>query len=190
VIHSTEVINSTEFKLVNVVNPTSRPVASRQLARARARFRGAAMVEGAVVMPVLLMFLPLMTYIKLSYDAKLHNQSMTRTDVAYHAAHNCEGGLARDDRGQGGEDSSIDASRANQSARQKGGDDGSTTATSTKLFTANKKTSENVKYYNMERTVKGESWMMCNDKPQNGSIGGFFSYASSFFTGGADSASF
>lgn len=60
------------------------------IVRSRRGRRGAAMVEAAVVIPVMLVFLGLTMWIHNSYDEKLASQTSTRAQVLYNASHNCE----------------------------------------------------------------------------------------------------
>jgi len=62
-------------------------------AKNRSRARGAALVEAAVAIPVMLVFLGLTMFIHNSYDEKLASQTSTRAQVLYYASHNCEGGV-------------------------------------------------------------------------------------------------
>jgi hypothetical protein len=157
--------------------------ATRRLVRRRiAHQRGAAMVEAAVVLPVLFAFLPLMTWVKTLYDEKLMDQARTRRDVVYYASHNCEGfGAER----QTAQALDLKTGPAGGVARKKGVADGTREATSTALGLAYKRRESEVRYYDTTRSVHGESWMMCNEKPKEGDLGGWFSYASGMFTGGA-----
>jgi len=61
---------------------------SRALGRRRAR--GAALVEAAIAIPVMLSFLGLTMYIHNSYDEKLASQTSTRAQVLYYGSHNCD----------------------------------------------------------------------------------------------------
>jgi len=63
---------------------------SRNL-RKRAARRGAALVEAAVVIPVMLVFLGCIMFANRSYEAKLDKQMGTRAGILYYASHNCEG---------------------------------------------------------------------------------------------------
>lgn len=58
--------------------------------RARRRQRGAALVEAAVVIPVMLVFLGLTMFVHNSYDEKLAAQTSTRAQVLYYGSHNCD----------------------------------------------------------------------------------------------------
>jgi hypothetical protein len=159
-----------------------RHAARRALRRQVAHARGAAMVEAAVVLPVLFAFLPLMTWVKLSYDEKLVDQARTRRDVVFYASHNCEGDGAEREAAKALD---INTGTAAGVARKKGGSDGSREATSTTMGMAHKRRESELRYYEKTRTLHGESWMMCNEKPRDGSLGDWFSYASGMFTGGA-----
>jgi hypothetical protein len=58
--------------------------------RARRRQRGAALVEAAVVIPVMLVFLGLTMWVHNAYDEKLASQTSTRAQVLWTGSHNCE----------------------------------------------------------------------------------------------------
>ena len=58
--------------------------------RARRRQRGAALVEAAVVLPVMLVFLGLTMWVHNAYDEKLASQTSTRAQVLWYGSHNCE----------------------------------------------------------------------------------------------------
>ena len=57
----------------------------------RASRRGAALVEAAVVITVMLVFLGCIMFSDRSYEAKLDKQMGTRAGILYFASHNCEG---------------------------------------------------------------------------------------------------
>lgn len=59
----------------------------------RAGRRGAALVEAAVVIPVMLVFLGCIMFANRSYEAKLDKQMGTRAGILYYASHNCEGAV-------------------------------------------------------------------------------------------------
>ena len=80
-------------------------------------------------------------------------------------------------------DLGFDAQAANDIANKKGGDDGTSSSTSTKLYTAHKRVDGSVSHYRLTRQVKGESWMMCNEAKHSGSIGGWISYVKSMMSG-------
>lgn len=59
----------------------------------RSRERGAALVEAAVVLPCMLVFLGCIMFAHDSYDLKMDIQMSTRAGVMYHASHACRGGV-------------------------------------------------------------------------------------------------
>lgn len=74
---------------------TSNLMRARVL-RSRAGRRGAALVEAAVVLPVMMVFLGCIMFAHRSYDAKLDKQMGTRAGSLYYASHNCEGDVPPD----------------------------------------------------------------------------------------------
>lgn len=60
-------------------------------ARRRARARGAAMLEGIIVITTMLVFLGLIVWTRKSYGMKLDLQQSTRSSVLYYASHGCTG---------------------------------------------------------------------------------------------------
>lgn len=58
--------------------------------RRRPRQRGAAMVEGIVVMTTMLVFLGLILFAGKAYGAKVDQSAKVRSDVLYYASHACE----------------------------------------------------------------------------------------------------
>ena len=71
------------------MNSTSKTALIHRLQRRKGQ-RGAALVEAAVVIPVMLVFLGLTMWIHNAYDEKLASQTSTRAQVLYNASHNCE----------------------------------------------------------------------------------------------------
>lgn len=64
--------------------------------RRKARARGTALVEAAVVLPTLVMFLGCAVFIHRSYSVKIDKQMGTRAGVMYYASHSCEGKIPQD----------------------------------------------------------------------------------------------
>jgi hypothetical protein len=58
--------------------------------RNRKRQRGAAMVEAAIVIPTMLVFLGLIMWVNKSYETKLDRQTATRASVLYYASKACD----------------------------------------------------------------------------------------------------
>jgi Flp pilus assembly protein TadG len=59
--------------------------------RSRTNQRGAALVEAAVVIPAMLIFLGCIVFTHTSYSAKMDKQMGTRAGALYFASHNCDG---------------------------------------------------------------------------------------------------
>lgn len=74
----------------------------RRRTRRRARSRGAAMVEGIVVVSTMLIFLGLIVWTRQAYGMKLDLQQQTRSDALYYASHACEGSVGSAQQGTGG----------------------------------------------------------------------------------------
>lgn len=72
---------------------TFAPRQLRRLRRSRARSRGAAMVEGIIVISTFLVFMGLIVWSRKAYGMKLDEQMGTRSSVMYFASHGCEGGV-------------------------------------------------------------------------------------------------
>ena len=67
--------------------------AAKLRSRARRATRGAALVEAAVVIPVMLVFAGLTMFSYRSYEMKVDKQMGTRAGILYYASHSCEGDL-------------------------------------------------------------------------------------------------
>jgi hypothetical protein len=57
----------------------------------RSRTRGAAMVEGVIVVATMLVFMGFIQYTRQAYGTKLDLQMATRANTLYFASHGCEG---------------------------------------------------------------------------------------------------
>ena len=64
--------------------------------RKRRKQRGAALVEAALVIPVMLVFLGLIMFTQRSYDVKIDKQLGTRAGTLYYASHACKGDIPKD----------------------------------------------------------------------------------------------
>lgn len=67
-------------------------LASKALLRRKHRSRGAAMVEAAVVLPMLCMFLGIMTFARAQYSAQLYTMADARQKTWDNASHGCVSG--------------------------------------------------------------------------------------------------
>lgn len=68
---------------------TSKTARISRLQRRKGQ-RGAALVEAAVVIPVMLVFLGLTMWVHNAYDEKLASQTSARAQVLWYGSHNCE----------------------------------------------------------------------------------------------------
>jgi hypothetical protein len=114
--------------------------------RFRSRLRAAALVEAVVVLPVMLGFFGLLRYSHLSYSMRIGLQDQSRLDVATVAMAGCDSGGSA-----GGFGASCGAG---------GPDTGSFSTKSTRTGT--------VAVGQLQRTTKGYSYMVCNQKPSGG----------------------
>jgi hypothetical protein len=64
--------------------------------RNRRKERGAALVEAALVIPVMVVFLGLIMFTHRSYDVKMDKQLGTRAGTLYYASHACKGEVPPD----------------------------------------------------------------------------------------------
>lgn len=62
----------------------------------RARKRGAALVEAAIVLPTMVFFLGCTVFIHRAYAVKIDKQMGTRAGVMYYASHGCDGEVPKD----------------------------------------------------------------------------------------------
>lgn len=69
---------------------TTPKTAKSRIARRR-KSRGAALVEAALVLPVMVMFLGMTMFVHRSYADKVDLQATTRSEILYYGSHNCEG---------------------------------------------------------------------------------------------------
>jgi Flp pilus assembly protein TadG len=86
----------------------SRTRAGRRLGR-RTRARGAAMIEGVIVISTMLVFMGLIVYVRKAYGTKLDLQQTTRANVLYYASHGCTGSAGTASEGTGSSDGSREA---------------------------------------------------------------------------------
>lgn len=142
----------------------ARSLRARRFSR-RAQKRGASLVEAAVVLPILCMFLGLNLYVKAAYDERIYEQSTTRRETAFYASHACQGsgGTDTEDGGEYGPPATSEEDPGQKDERT--GD-----ALSRKFNTAVKKMSKEVKEAGLTRKVSAASWMMCNEKGGFGDV--------------------
>lgn len=153
-----------------------------QRTRRRIQKRGAALVEASVVIPVLVIFLGLMMYTRASYAEKMRQQNSTRENSLYFASHSCQGAGGS----FGAADHAFDADE-NQDATDiigKKGDQSTQAATSRTMNMASSTMAKTVSASGHARSIKSESHVYCNERPYDGNIGGWASFAFTFFRTG------
>lgn len=152
----------------------------------RSKQRGAAMIEGIVVMTVMLVFLGMMTWAERAYAAKIDQMSATRSDVLFWASHSCETAPPADD------PATVPAFGAESDTPIATADADTTTAdsVSAQLPSDNGGAAELVRHWNMASTeratdvegsaivnlekqklsthVHTQSWVACNEKSYGG----------------------
>ncbi|MDB4942703.1 MAG: hypothetical protein JWP97_2237 [Labilithrix sp.] len=148
--------------------------------RSRATRRGAALVEAAVVIPVMLVFLGCIMFADRSYEAKLDRQTTTRAGILYYASHNCEGDVpegvgAAADTGETGT-GDLPSGKATDPNRLGGNGNaaGASAGLSRSWNTAHAKPDDTPVYGTavqdrkrvfLNRTIHAESSVACNEKP-------------------------
>jgi hypothetical protein len=167
----------------------SKTIAS---ARSRARSRGAALVEAAVVLPVMVAMLGLSMMMYQAYSTKLVSNQQIRSEVLDYASHNCKsqtitysgnskggGSVATGQGGVGSNDSiSGGAVGASGGSAKTSGIMAKSEVSYTEKNINNPKPSAALKGKGLNLKVNGEkSTALCNEEPEDGNIGGVFSYA-------------
>ncbi len=166
---------------------TPRP--NRTLARARvnnrARARGAVMVEAALVLPLLVVFLGLNVFFHRAYKAKIRVRSEAREAAFESASRACPSGTnATESSMQTGTGAAAGGTDLGQTAAKKG--DGTSavmsfdhgTAKASKSATVSWKTA----YGPWEKTLKpAESFVYCNEKGVATNAASWFSWGTSEF---------
>lgn len=133
----------------------------------RRRSRGAALIEAAFLIPILVLFFGFFLFVKKAYDSRMGMQATSHKNVAYHAAHSCKGGGPP-----------ATGSGSVSGVGSCSGSGGGTQATSsTGLLTTSETLKSTVAAAGLSREVKAGSWMMCDEAPQDGGIVGWIKYA-------------
>ncbi|MFO0670246.1 MAG: TadE family protein [Polyangiaceae bacterium] len=154
---------------------------ARRFRRARARVRGAVLVEAALVMPLLCVFLGLMVFFHRAYKAKISTRAAARENAFDVASRGCpNGSKATESSFQG----AATTGSIGKTAAQKGDGTASAlsfdhgTAKATKTATVSWKTA----YGPWQKTIKpAESYVYCNENPIVTNAGSWFSFGTSEF---------
>ncbi len=171
----------------------SRSLHKLMSARARARQRGAALVEAAVVLPVMIAMLGLTMMMFNAYSTKLTSNQEVRSEVLDYASHACKaqkisysgtskgagGSVATGQSGAGASDSTSSGALGSSGGAAKASgfmqkaevNYSSTTINNPKPNSATGGKGLSIKITGMKSTA------LCIEEPEDGSIGGLFSYA-------------
>jgi hypothetical protein len=155
--------------------------------RKRSRQRGAAMVEGAIVVSVMVVFSLAMTIAYSAGKAKLMAQQDARVELFYYASNDCAKQIP------GAEIAAMDRSPA---GRFDGTDDGAVNdiadraplgsqqfSARSEFFFASQKAEATVTHMGHVEKKQSSSWMVCNEKPEDGTPSGLLHYAGDLFSG-------
>jgi hypothetical protein len=124
------------------------------------------MVEASVVLPMMVLFLGMFTFVKESYNARIRLQNESHEKTLYNAAHSCSGG----------------ASGAPPAGGTPSDCSGGAPTAQTGYFQTSMTRQASVAVSRYSRSVRGGSWFYCDEKPQEGFLG-WFRYAGSLMTG-------
>jgi len=145
--------------------------------------RGAALVEAAVVIPVMLVFLGLIVFVHKAYDTKIVKQTNTRATTLYYASHNCKGNVPDSLSPSGVGTSSQADPVAGDGTVQKGGSSTKLDATAglqtawnyahvkPEDTTVTGSASNDRKIVSLSRNVHSESEVYCNEDVWSGALG-------------------
>jgi hypothetical protein len=167
-------------------------------ARGRASQRGAALVEAAVVIPVMLVFLGCIVFAHRSYTAKMDKQMGTRAGSLYYASHNCTGEVPADivpPVSQAGENGADVPAGQGVDANKLGGENGGAAAagmnTSWLLVHAKPEATpvygsavSNGQRIFLNRQIYAESEVACNEKPHPNKWTAMFQFIGDMARGG------
>lgn len=159
--------------------------------RHRTSTRAAAMVEAAVVIPVMVSFLAVVGLMKNGYDRKVMMNQQTRSQVLDYASHNCKsqtisysetsgsgaGGSIPTNGNTGANDSTSSGAVAQVGSPSTSGIMAKAAVNYQSSSVGS--TRAGIKGRGLALQVRGEkSTALCNEEPQDGDFGGILSYAS------------
>lgn len=176
---------------------------SKRARRNRSGERGAAMVEGIVVMSVMVGFLGLIQHTQAAYRLKLDVQQRARSEVLYYASHACKGakpeGLGDGARGNpppdangGGPNPAVNAANRSGASERSALDQswGSVSFSLTKRTSGIVKSAysagNGISYYPavLDSDVTGASSSICNEPDYGNALVAWLSFAINFARSG------
>jgi hypothetical protein len=185
------------------MNP--KQLRSRLLRRTSRSTRGAALVEAAVAIPVMLIFMGTTMFAHRSYDMKLAQQASTRSEVLFYASHNCEENAPGEMAQQLGASASSGTGKQTQEADASGGEGGKADQAAGKLRgseqqgvsrswnltkshrqadVGNSAVEDRKKVY-LTRNIKADSEVACNEKRFDNNWTAIFGFIKGFAQSGA-----
>jgi hypothetical protein len=157
--------------------------------------RGAAMVEGVIVVSTMLLFMGLIVWTRKSYGMKLDLQQQTRSNVLYYASHGCEGAGATSAPGGTVDGSSPEAQNAanksnvpNKAAASRTYNTASATANGTSdwqtAWDVNARGGQggeiNLQKQSLSRPISAASKVTCNEKKYDNQWTAWFKFGVDF----------
>jgi hypothetical protein len=153
--------------------------------------RGAALVEAALVLPTLAIFLSLTMYEYRSYREKMHVQAATRTNSLFYASHGCVGQSSLEgDIAAGDAPYSLETPGAGNTTSDKvigkgpPDADAMRAATSRSFNWATSTMTGHATGGGLSRDVHGRSFVFCNERPEDGNPIDMVKWAFGFFRSG------
>jgi hypothetical protein len=154
------------------------------------RSRGAAMVEAAVVIPVMVSFLAVIGLMKNGYDRKLQLNHQVRSQVLDYASHNCKSQTIQyDGTGQSTSQGVNTGATSSSNGTAQGGLNQVGSPSTSGIMNKTEVNYSESTVASVRRGIKGragltlringaKSVVVCNEEPQDGDFGGILSYAS------------
>jgi hypothetical protein len=167
--------------------------------RYRRHERGAALVEAALVLPTLAIFLGLTMYEYRSYREKMFAQQTTRLNAFYYASHSCTGQMpsggfmssiadAQPGGGLGPSGYQMETAGTNGGGKVLNGNppggDAMQAKTSRSFNQASSTVTRHASGGGLARDLKGKSQVFCNEQPEDGDPIGVAKWAFTFFKSG------
>jgi len=134
------------------------------------------MVEGALVLPILALFFPLLSFVHAEYDTKLLTMWDAHNQAWSYASHGCLGnqGVVKGETNvatNGTDDAlaGLPKDPISQKASDTIGDHGASLLAAPGIV--QRDATGNAKWSKYQRTITSTSWVFCNEQNYNGSLG-------------------
>jgi hypothetical protein len=171
----------------------------RSRLRRRIGARGAAMIEGVIVVTTMLVFMGLIVWTRKSYGMKLDLQQQTRSNVLYYASHGCTGANASDapsgtvdGSGSEAENAAQKSNVPNKAAASRTFNTASASANDTSSWqtvwdvnaTGGQGSSINLQKQSLSRPISAASKVTCNEKKYDNQWLAWFQFGVDFVSRG------